>query len=84
MSKELETIEVIDESKEALTEAANDQETSVGKVVVLAGLAVATAAGAAYGLYKFLQKKKDHNVVDGEATIKDADEPVEDDTDLEE
>jgi hypothetical protein len=82
VNETMETMEVVDkieESKEALVEAANDESSNVGKVVIGVGLAGLTIAGVGYGIYKYVQKKRSAAMFEEEFADEDDLQEVEDD-----
>ena len=64
MNENNNTMEIIEESKEALVEAAEKEESSVAKVVIGVALVGVVVAGAGYGIYRFVKKRKSDKAAD--------------------
>lgn len=77
MNENNNTMEIIEESKEALVEAAEKEESSVAKVVIGVALVGVVVAGAGYGIYRFVKKRKsdkvDNRVFEDDPISEDAD-----------
>lgn len=70
----MEVVDKIEESKDALVEAASNESSNVGKVVIGFGLAGLTIAGVGYGIYKYLQKKRSAAMFEEESVDEDGDD----------
>ena len=75
MSKEMETLEAIEESKEALVEASEENESSVVKTLIGVGLVGLTIAAAGFGVYHYIKKKKADDVFEDEFPEEPVEEP---------
>lgn len=77
MNENNNTMEIIEESKDALVEAAEKEESSVVKVVIGVALVGIAVAGAGYGIYRYVTKRKsdkvDNRVFEDDPVSEDAD-----------